>query len=289
MASLPPPRYAYPHPGPPPERPELPEGAPATSVPRWAPWTSIVALLAGLAGAIFGAIVIGAIATAFGASLDDSPPGVEIGATFFQDVSLIVSALLFARLHRRPRPADFGLRRVGLWTAVRGIVAGWVAFYVFSAIWVAALNLHEKDDLPKELGADKSALALAAVTVLVCVVAPVAEEFFFRGYFFTALRNWKGPWPAAVLTGIVFGGIHAGSAPAGFLVPLMFLGFVLCIVYWRTGSLLPCIGLHCLNNSLALGVSQGWDWQVPVLMVGANLFILALLTPILRTRRTALA
>ena len=33
MASLPPSRYAYPHPGAPPERPELPEGAPAASLP----------------------------------------------------------------------------------------------------------------------------------------------------------------------------------------------------------------------------------------------------------------
>jgi membrane protease YdiL (CAAX protease family) len=267
----------------------VPEGAPASSVPRWAPWTSVVALLAGLAGAIFGAILIGVVAAALGSSIDDSPPGVEIGATFFQDASLIVSALLFARLARRPRPEDFGLRPVRLWTAAKGIVIGWVTFYVFSAIWVAALSLHEKDDLPKELGADKSSVALAAVAVLVCVVAPIAEEFFFRGYFFTALRNWRGPWPAAILTGIVFGGIHAGSAPAGFLVPLMFLGFVLCILYWRLGSLLPCIGLHCLNNSLALGVSQGWDWQVPVLMVGSNLFILALLTPVLRSRRAVLA
>ena len=289
MASAPPPRYAYPPPGPPPERPEVPEGAPAANVPRWAPWTSVVALLAGLAGAIFGALVIGVIAAAFGADVGDSPPGVEIGATFFQDASLIISALLFARLVRPPRPADFGLRAVRLWTAVKGIVIAWVVFYVFSAIWVAALGLHEKDDLPKELGADKSSAALAAVAVLVCVVAPIAEEFFFRGYFFTALRNWKGPWPAAIITGIVFGGIHAGSAPAGFLVPLMFLGFALCVLYWRLGSLLPCIGLHCLNNSLALGVSQGWDWQVPVLMLGANLLIFALLTPVVRSRRALLA
>jgi membrane protease YdiL (CAAX protease family) len=111
------------------------------------------------------------------------------------------------------------------------------------------------------------------------VLAPVAEELFFRGYFFTALRNWKGVWPAAILTGVVFGAIHAGSAPVGYLVPLAVFGFALCLLYWRTGSLYPCIVLHALNNSLAFGVSQGWGWEIPLVMLGANAVILAALLP----------
>ena len=117
------------------------------------------------------------------------------------------------------------------------------------------------------MGASESTVALLAVAVLVCVIAPIAEEVFFRGYFFNALRSWRGLWPAAILTGLVFGAIHIGSAPVPFLVPLAVFGFVLCLLYWRTGSLYPCIALHALNNSLAFGVSQHWDWQIPVLMV----------------------
>jgi membrane protease YdiL (CAAX protease family) len=143
-------------------------------------------------------------------------------------------------------------------------------------IWVAALGIHERDNLPDQLGADKSTLAMLAVAGLVCVVAPVAEEVFFRGYFFTALRNWKGVWPAAIITGVVFGAIHAGSAPVGYLVPLAVFGFGLCLLYWKTGSLYPCIVLHALNNSLAFGVSQHWGWQIPVLML-ASLAVIALL------------
>ena len=58
---------------------------------------------------------------------------------------------------------------------------------------------------------------------LVAVVAPIAEEFFFRGFFFGALRNWRGLWPAAIITGLVFGAIHVGSAEAAFLLPLALL------------------------------------------------------------------
>jgi membrane protease YdiL (CAAX protease family) len=256
--------------------------------PPWPPWTAPVALIAGFALALTGAILIAIIASLGGYGIDDQPPGVTIGATVFQDLSLVVAAVIFARMSSRPRPADFGLRRVALRPAVKWATIGWVAFFLFSAIWAALLNLNETDDLPKELGAEDSDLALVSVAILVCVVAPICEEFFFRGYFFTALRNWRGPWLAAILTGVVFGAIHAGSSPVGFLVPLMAFGFALCVIYWRTGSLLPCIVLHALNNALAFGVSQDWGWEIPVLMAGSIAAIAAIVSPLLRHPSSAL-
>ena len=100
--------------------------------------------------------------------------------------------------------------------------------------------------------------------MFVCAIAPVAEEFFFRGFFFGALRRLPlrvagrdlAPWVAAVITGILFGLAHTGSASSQYLIPLGLLGFTLCLVRWRTGSLYPCIVLHSANNALALGVNQ---------------------------------
>ena len=112
-----------------------------------------------------------------------------------------------------------------------------------------------------------SLLLLSAA--LTCVVAPICEEFLFRGYIFTALRSWRGTWPAAVITGLVFGAVHAGSAPALDLVPLAGLGFGLCLLYRYSGSLYPCIAAHSLNNSLAFAALEGWGWQAPVLMIAA--------------------
>ncbi len=91
---------------------------------------------------------------------------------------------------------------------------------------------------------------------LTCVVAPICEEFLFRGYIFTALRNWRGTLPAALITGLMFGGVHVGSAPALDLVPLAALGFGLCLLYRYTGSLYPCMLAHSLNNSLAFSASR---------------------------------
>jgi uncharacterized protein len=285
MTSLPPPPppVALPPPGPPPELPELPEGL--SPQPRWPAWTAPVALIAAFVVAVFGAILIGVVAAIGGASLAHPPPSVEISATAFQDLALIGSALLFARMTRRPRPWQFGLRATRFWPGLGWLTLAWVSFIAFSAVWVAALDIKSKDRLPSELGADQSTIALVAVAVLVCVIAPIAEEMFFRGYFFSALRSWKGLWPAAILTGLVFGAIHAGSAPVPFLVPLAVFGFVLCLLYWRTGSLYPCIALHALNNGLAFGVSQHWGWQIPVLMVASLTVISLIILPLGGVRR----
>lgn len=286
MASVPPPPspFAYPHPGPPPELPERPEGLPDPR-PHWPPWTAPVALVAGFAVALFGYLVLGGIASAAGADLEDPPAWVNIVATMVQGAGLIGSALLFANFTARPRARDFGLRATAFWPALGWMMLAWFAFFLFTATWVALLGIEERDDLPSELGADESTLALIAVGVLVTVVAPIAEEFFFRGYFFTALRNWRGLWPAAILTGVVFGGIHGGSAPVGYLVPLAVFGVALCLLYAHTGSLYPCIVLHALNNSLAFGVSQGWSWQIPLVMLGANAVVAAILLPLGERRR----
>jgi membrane protease YdiL (CAAX protease family) len=258
-------------------------GSAQPEAPRsWPPWTAFVALIAGFGIALFGALVIGVVAAALGADFSDPPAAVNIIATVVQDVALVGSAALFARMQGPARPADFGLRATPVWRALGLVVLAWGAFLVFSFVWVAALGINERDNLPKELGVDQGAGALLAVAALVAVVAPMAEEVFFRGYFFTALRNWRGVWPAAIITGLVFGLVHAGSSPIGFLAPLAVLGFLLCLLYERTGSLYPCIVLHSLNNSVAFGVGEHWGWQIPVLAASSLAAISATLAVVRR-------
>jgi membrane protease YdiL (CAAX protease family) len=278
---------------PPPSRPELPEGLPAPDrrreLPHWPAWAPFAAMLIALGIAILGVSVIALVAGAAGTEVTtaDPPPGVTIAGTFIQDFGLIFSAVLIAQLTAgRPTPGQFGLRRVGLWRATRYLGAAWGAFFVFSALWAAALHVTQNDDLPQELGADDSTTALVAVAVLVCVLAPIAEELFFRGFCFTALRRWIGLVPGALATGVIFGLIHAASADAVFLVPLAFFGMALCFLYERTGSLLPCMVLHALNNALALAVSQGWSvGETAAFMAGSAGTVLAIALSFTRAAR----
>jgi uncharacterized protein len=280
-SSIPPPSFDV--------APELPEGVerpPPPKDPSWKPWMAWAALVAAFGGALFAALIIGVIGSAAGSSFADPSPAVSISATIAQDLSFVGAALLFASISARPRPEQFGLRPTRFWPAVGWIAAAFAAFYVFTLVWVAILGVSPDDTkLPDELGVKDSTYALLAVAFLVAVVAPMAEEFFFRGFFFGALRNWKGPWPAAVITGLVFGAIHVGSAEAAFLLPLAFFGFCLCLLRERTGSLYPGIALHCMNNSLAFGVSQHWGWEIVVLFV-CSLGLISLVGLAVRARWT---
>jgi len=255
----------------------------------WPPWLSIAGFVAGYGTTIVVGLFVLVIAGAFGASAKDPPPGVNIGLTVGQNVALVGAAYFFAMLSGRPAAADFGLRPAPLKRSVKLLVAVWIGFFVLSAIWAAALGLEERQTLPDELGANGALINALAVIVLVTVIAPLGEELFFRGFFFGALRNWHGPVLAALLTGALFGGIHAGSSPVGYLVPLAFFGIGLCLLYELTGSLYPPIALHALNNSIALGANLKYSVGVIVaMMIGStivSLLVARLLAKVIGERR----
>ncbi|HXA55149.1 MAG TPA: CPBP family intramembrane glutamic endopeptidase [Solirubrobacteraceae bacterium] len=280
------PERALPHQPAPPAGPQLPENT-------WPWWTAPAALLSGLLLAAFGGLAVDIPAAILGVNVGASslPGWLEILDTVVQDAAFVLAAVLLAKVGGRTvRAWQFGLQRPAIgWLSPR---LGWLwalgmvlvtllAFIVFSAVWAELLHTNAKEKLLEKLGANEGTTLLLLSAWLTCVVAPICEELLFRGFFFRALYNWRGLWPAALLTGAVFGGVHAGSAPAVDLIPLAALGFALCLLYRYTGSLYPCIATHCLNNCIAFGALEGWGWQIPVLTVAA-LGTIALLALALR-------
>jgi CAAX protease family protein len=220
-------------------------------------WPASYALLAFLTGVVGGLIVAGTVAAIAGVQSGDDSPGVVIGGTLILDGALVGSALLFASFVGRPRPWHFGLRPTRLRPAVGWAALGLVSFYVFSAIYSVAVQPDVKQKVTESLGADRGTLGLIVAGLMVIAVAPAAEEFFFRGFFYRALRSRFPVLIAAVIDGALFGLIHFdfSSAHALLLVPpLAVLGFIFCLVYERTGSIFPTIALHAFNNSLAYAV-----------------------------------
>ena len=215
----------------------------------WPAWTAPVALVGGLVLAAVGGLIVDLPAAALGAHITTShtPQGIVIANTFVQDLAFVAAAVWCGRLGGRAvhawqlglRPPDIGWRR-----AVGWVVVLLVAFLALSLLWAAAFEAKPEKVLD-QLGRGVVSAAL------ICVVAPMCEEILFRGYIFTALRRWRGTALAAVLTGLLFGIVHIGSAPVVYLVPLAALGFGLCLLYRKTGSLYPGMAAHSLNNSVA--------------------------------------
>lgn len=250
----------------------------------WPAWYAPAGLVAALVLAAVGGLIVDLPAMALGVDVSAShlPAGLEIADTVVQDAGFVAAAVIFAGLGGRGvRAWQFGLRPTRVRRGAGGVALTLIAFLVFTAAWSALVEVSSKEKLLEQLGADRSTVLLLASAGLTCVIAPISEELLFRGFFFKALSSWHGWLPAAAITGLVFGGIHAGSAPVVDLVPLAALGFALCVLYRRTGSLYPCIAAHVLNNSLAFGSLEGWGWQTPVLML-CSLAVVALIGLALR-------
>lgn len=87
----------------------------------------------------------------------------------------------------------------------------------------------------------------ALAVLIASLLVPVAEEIFFRGYVFTAYRRRYSPLVAALLSTALFALLHLNLEA---LVPIFVLGLVLVLLYHWTGSLLPGIAAHGINNAL---------------------------------------
>ena len=279
--------YAVPHGGRPPDPPELPVGA--DPAPRWPPWYAPVGFLAGFAIVLVVSVFAGIIAAAAGADIEgDTPPGLVVALTLLQALILCGTAIFLAGRTRKPRAWHFGLRRAPFWPSVGWATLGLVGFFVCVLVYSALVTPEGDQSVTEDLGADESTLALVAAGLVVIIVAPIAEEFFFRGFFYRALRSRLGILSAAAIDGVVFGLIHFTGSETLELLPILgLLGFMFCLVYERTGTLYTVIALHAFNNTIAYG-AETEEWALS-LSLGAVMLAGCLALPRLIHPRVARA
>ncbi|MBC8074171.1 MAG: CPBP family intramembrane metalloprotease [Deltaproteobacteria bacterium] len=95
-------------------------------------------------------------------------------------------------------------------------------------------------------GEDDGTIVLLGVSAV--LLAPLAEEWLFRGLLFTRLLGSSGRATAYVASAIGFALIHAN--PSG-LVVYVWLGLCFAFALERTGRLWPAIAVHMGNNAFA--------------------------------------
>jgi len=141
------------------------------------------------------------------------------------------------------------LRRLGMrgfprssWMPMLAAIGAYLLFAIaYSAIFGSPAQKH----IAEKLG------AVPLQILLIAIVAPICEESCFRGFLFGGLRERMPRLLAALISGVVFGGLHATTGLS--VVPVLIaFGFILALLYEKTGSIVPGILLHMLNNSVAL-------------------------------------
>jgi hypothetical protein len=255
---------------PPAAPPPTEDGSWERRVPLWTPFA--VALAAFVLASIAYAVI--ASAAGLSAAEADEAPGPVLGATFVQDALLIAGAVLAVGLGvKSGAAAALGLRTTRFWPAVGWAAAVLGAFWLASGILVAIFGEPPEQEITEEIKSEDGALALAGYVGITCLIAPIAEEVFFRGFLFPVLRARAGVAWGVVITGALFSLVHALGSPIEALIVLFVLGAGLCLLYLRTGSLLPCIGLHALNNAISFAATKEMEWPVALLTVVGSVIV----------------
>jgi membrane protease YdiL (CAAX protease family) len=272
-----------------PEVPPPPPPEERKTVPVWVPFFALFAVL--VIVSIVGLAVYGvAKATDSTVTSDDLPVPFTQALTFFQDLIFVFAAWIGVKLALgKVTAADLGLRRVRrVWPAVGWAIVALLAFNGIALLLAEIFGQPNDQALVGEIQDEDALAILIAWGVLVCVLAPLVEEVFFRGFMFTVFARRMGVAWAALLDGVVFGIGHAGGAEAVQLVALGAFGVALCLLYWRTQSIIPGMALHALNNSIAFGEALDLDAGLRIgVVVGSVGVVIAAATAV--SSRSAVA
>lgn len=136
--------------------------------------------------------------------------------------------------------------------------AGWILTRALAVVLIgenrtAAILAQENSFLKEMLGAGATAhwWATLAFLVLVIVVAPLAEEVFFRGFGYVLLRQRWGAGTTLAFTSLIFALVHGYTIQ---FFPILLVGAGLGWVREKRGAVEASWGAH-----LALNLWASWQ------------------------------
>ncbi len=218
---------------------------PAFPYANWGPVAGVLGVfLALLTGAVLGipAAVIDHPAKGEGLST-----AANVAVQFATAVGFVMVPMIIAA--RQGASFREALRRLGVRSfrpsAFKWMAAAIGAYLLFAFFYATLIGQPHQKDIAKGFG------AVPIQVLLIVLAAPVSEEVCFRGMLFGGLRERLPRIAAALISALIFGGLHAITGISA-VPPLIAFGFVLALLYEKTGSIVPGILLHMLNNSVAL-------------------------------------
>ena len=232
------------------------ETAPAVA-PRWR-LSDLWLGLAVLTLSFLGAATALALAVEEGWIVSgDEAPGIAATIAFELVVAVAVVLLAFRR--------NLGWRGLGFVRPRRWgpLAVAWAGAYVALIGYAALIALIES------FGADASAISgnnaieleddertlglVVLLGVAVVIVAPLAEELFFRGLWYRGLRDRWGMPTALLVSGGLFGLFHLN---AGVIIPFSLVGIIFAWANEESGSLWTSIGAHAGFNGVSYVLSM---------------------------------
>ncbi|RGM49864.1 MULTISPECIES: CPBP family intramembrane glutamic endopeptidase [Bacteroides] len=156
----------------------------------------------------------------------------------------------------------------------------WSLLAGLSTIFLISALVSQLSFLPDWLNQTFSVLQSGWLGIVcISVLGPILEELLFRGAITKALLRKYSPVKAILISGLIFGLFHVNPAQ---VVSAALIGFFLAWLYYKTRSLVPCILIHILNNSLSVYLNLKYP-EVEELsdLMGNTSFLIFLLVSVL--------
>jgi membrane protease YdiL (CAAX protease family) len=185
---------------------------------------------------------------------------VSLVASMFSEAGLVVVASVYTW-----RKYGGSWDRLGFRAPSRSTL-GWAAVallgaFLWSAAYGALIEIFDVDSLraacdeqvPGNVQDNVAVLALASVVFV--TFAPVCEETFFRGFIFPGLARWGVP-AAVVVSAALFSVAHLSYKA---FVPIIGIGMIFALAYWKSGNLLTTILAHFAYNCISVSTLWAGD------------------------------
>lgn len=170
--------------------------------------------------------------------------------------TILVGSVYFFGLRRR----GYSFHMLGLgtpdltWTflgALIGMIAIPLSALIAIAIQLALGRPIENTQLPFLAPEGFSWVGAILMFLLAGLIAPFAEELYFRGVLYKWLRGSWGVWPGILISSLIFGVVHGEISVAG---SAFILGVIITWAYERSGSLWIAFLIHAINNGVKIAM-----------------------------------
>lgn len=162
-------------------------------------------------------------------------------------------------LNTAARMASLGVSLKGTGpNALRGIVGGLGAASLAFVAAVCGSLVSEWAGTPPPMHpviekiASAPPLETVVLVVSACVVAPVVEEIFFRGFIYPVLRERWGVLAGAAASALAFAAVHPPGLPGK--AATFVLGICFALLYERSGTLVAPVVAHALFNGIQIAL-----------------------------------
>jgi len=184
-----------------------------------------------------------------------------VGYTFGLALTI---GLPWSGVRKWPSKKTFGITRLPSWSDIGLSILSVLPYYLLSAgvLWVAMTFTKVVDpNVGQQIGFDNLTVGAEYFVAFITLVlmAPLAEELLFRGYFLGQLSERVSKWLAVILTAAVFGSLHLFGFTSDGGVVLQWaaaldtfaLGIMAGSLRILSGSIWAGVLLHAIKNGIA--------------------------------------